>query len=188
MTPHVKITAPILVAGLLGAAESSAAEMTDRDRFELHQAYAMLAVRVLEEEQSVVGVADHCAAKSAGSPSLQAAFAQWRQRNQVLYGRAHTILSPAFYDKVVGPAVASERGKAMRQATISLVPHYQGEARAQSTDPATLRATCVELEKKLGAGELDYRRQQPAAFRIVERIDLDNPLRYSQEQLVELAR
>ena len=174
----------------LGVGTSLAADLSEKDRLALHQAYAMFAVRVLEEEQGVVAMAEHCAVKGAGGAPLQAAYTDWRKRNHALYGRAHAVLSPVFYDKILGPSVSTPQGKGMRDVVVTLVPFYQNQAKdfAARADPATLATTCAELEKRLASGERDYRRQQPGAFKILERLDIDNPLRYSQDQLLGLAR
>ena len=186
-----KVTAQVAAMSFaLGAGTSLAADLSEKDRLALHQAYAMFAVRVLEEEQGVVGMAEHCVAKGVGGASLQAAYTDWRKRNHALYGRAHAVLSTVFYDKILGPSVSTPQGKGMREVVVTLVPFYQKKAKdfAAQTDPGTLATTCVELEKRLVSGELDYRRQKPGAFAIVERMDIDNPLRYSQDQLLGLAR
>ncbi len=179
-----------LGALLMSSGPAIAADLSEKERLALHQAYSLFAVRVLEEEQGTVAMAEHCVAKGLGGASLQAAYTDWRKRNGALYGRAHAVLSPAFYDKILGPSVSTPQGKGMRDVVVTLVPFYQKQAKdfAAQTDAATLATTCAELEKRLVSGERDYRRQRPGAFKILERMDLDNPLRYTQDQLLGLAQ
>lgn len=161
------------------------------DRAFLLQAYTMLAMRVIEPEQQVMATNDQCRERGLGGSSLPAAFSEWTKRNRVLYAKAHVVFSQPFMDRVVGASVASSDSmKAQRQTRSSIVLHNYQEARAwlNAMSFAALTTRCGEFEKQLRSGALDYRRQQPGAFRIIEKVDLNKPLSYTPDQLLALGK
>jgi hypothetical protein len=182
---------PLLIAGLLFISAARAAEPTDEDRQFMLQAYTMMAVRVIEPEQQVMATNDQCRERGMGGASLQAAFSDWTKRNRALYRRAHMVLSQPFMDRVVGARLGATAGmKSQSQIRSLLVAHNYDEARAwlNARKLDDLGARCSEFEKALRSGKFDYRQQQPDAFRIIERIDLEKPLAYTADKLLALGK
>lgn len=183
----------ILAFICINPATSYSYEPTDKDRQNLLNVYIRSADRVIGKEQLILTLKENCIKNPQFASTLNTEYTKWWERNQQYYDKANKVMTESFIKTLIGPELLKDKNyqTLLKQYSNNAVKNryhkrFQNDIKAATNEK--LIVTCKRLQSDLHSKKYDFKHEQSGAFTLFLNIDVDDPLKYTPDELLKNMR